>query len=195
MLCVRYYSKCFTHITHLRLRTIPWSWPYYHSCFINRDMEAHRTLESSPRSGAKNETQAGWFLYCIFCSFNHLLKLFSHSLQHYNKIPLLSIWLVVQLGFLLPACCYPSSVLGLRVTSTQGIEHLVLIFLPIETIFFPNLCALRRHVFPICTEVPKCANTVLTRPSKVWPCLSLISLGTTFFLTHFVPVTLASVSF
>lgn len=37
--------------------------------------------------------------------------------------------------------------------------------------------------------------TTMTRPEKVWPCLTLTSLGTNLSLTHFIPVTLAPVSF
>ena len=135
ILCVRYYSKCITYIAHLWLRATPQHWPCYYSCFIDREMEALRTLVPSLSTGAKSLTSAAWCPYCVLCSFNHLFRLFGCSLQHWNKIPLLSIWVVVQLGFLLPACCYSSSLPQGLGKHQQGMEHLVLISLPKQAIF------------------------------------------------------------
>lgn len=89
------------------------------------------------RSPQWNSEQRG-ILKANLCCFCHLLSLVSHFLQNlwWNPTPFHAVG--VQLAFRPPACRYPSSARGLKVITTDGMQHLVLIFLPIENILFPQ---------------------------------------------------------
>ena len=77
-----------------------------------------------------------------------------------------------------------NSIQGLWVISTERIEHLVLILLPIESIFFFEFICSEEVHFPNLYRGAKCAHTALTRSCKVWPYLTLSSLGTYQYLPH-----------